>query len=163
MFILRLLDKHFKNVEGLEVNKFFSEPYYRVTSNLQSIKQLNVHSYESNRDEIVRIFALFPNLQELMIPYVFLLSDGYHEYFPEAKFLKNLVVSKCLIYPPNILSKFPNLAQLIIRGKGDGSKVDTIFQQFREYLPNGCDVTFEPLQESEQDYESTLLQEFLYI
>ena len=172
MFIFRLLDKHFKNVERLEVNKSFNEPClledYPVTTNLQSIKHLNVHGYENDptvgrmMNEIIGFLTLFPNLQELIIPYIFLFS-GHLQEVPEARFLKKLIVSKSLISPPNILLKMPNLAQVIIRGKENGSDLNAI--RMKQYLPKDCEVTFEPVQENKtlEDLESILLQHDVFI
>ena len=157
MFVLRLIDKRFKNVKQLELIKFFNEPILfegiPITQNLKSVQHLNVHgnSYVTHRHginnpnnpllqyevKISVILNLFPNLKELTIPCLSLQTDEKFEDIPEAGFLEKLLITLGIVTPPNLITKMPNLKHLILYGKEDSTELD-------QHLPKKCVVFLKP-------------------
>lgn len=158
MFLLRLIDKLFKDVLHLEVNNFFDEPHsidgVPFIKNLQNIRQLNVHYFfdnggfiiEPKNIRIIELLTLFPTLEELSVPFISLIRGAMIEDIPISNTLKKLIVTLSLIRPPWILTRMPNLTNITLRGRGN-SRPEDIIRELEKYAPLKCDVTFEPFPE----------------
>ena len=157
MFVLRLIDKNFKDVKHLELVKFFNGPFLMegvpVTKNLQSVQHLNVNGincitftrrghefkFPQNQLKLSAILSLFPNVQNLTSSNVQLQADEIHDDIPETTSLKKLVSTSGMIRPPNIVSKLPNLTCLVLSGI-ENDKYEANKRELEEYLPPNCQI-----------------------
>lgn len=156
MFLLRLIDKLFKNVMCLEVKTFFDEPHsikgVPFIKNIRNIRQLYVHRFDygacfiipCKNINIAGLLTLFPNLEELSVPFILLPRGAMLEEVPVATLLKKLIVTISLIRPPQVVSRMPNLTNITLKGRSS-VRPEGIIQELEEYAPLNCDVTFEQL------------------
>ena len=150
---LKLIDKHFKNVENLTLSlngygdanvKLFRIADDESLVELENLKPLQHFKVEVINEEakdypigISTIIKLFPNLQELHTNFIEVDSEHLEE-VPIFESLKKLVLLNDAVDPLSLIYKMPNLEKVILIKKTWKSQVDKTV--LKNYLPKRCEL-----------------------